>query len=134
MSRYPFNEAREQVDQDHCPAPFCGRSLRMERAWLTAIMFKEDVRRSFADVAAEARPLDSYRCSRMVTCRRGACTTWARLRAEDLRGGPHLDRMRLDATRHPRLPEHMAQARAAVMMLHELQDLVRGAIKRRGQA
>jgi hypothetical protein len=89
MSTYPFNERRDQVDINHCPAPFCGR--RINRPWWTPITFAEDAHRSFADFEAEARPLDSYKYHALITCRRDECITWARLRAADIGGGPKTD-------------------------------------------
>jgi hypothetical protein len=87
VSKYPFNDHRDQVDPDHCPAPFCGRPV--DRGWWTPVTFAEDAMRSFADSAA--RPLDDFKAYKMLTCTRDDCRTWARMRAADLRGGPKAD-------------------------------------------
>lgn len=101
MSAYPFNECREQVDWQRCPAPFCGLDWhRWRRAWKTPVFFAEDRFASFAE--AVARPVDSFKASVIVTCDAAACRTWARLRAEDIAGtgeaDPHVRRFRWETS------------------------------------
>lgn len=109
---YPFNEHRVQVGADRCPAPWCGVSLLRELPWFTAVMFAGDYYVSFA--AAKLDP-HATACYRLKTCRRSACIEWARLRAEDLRGGPRVDPLyvaHLWSTRpHPQPPEDMQRDR-----------------------
>lgn len=95
MSLYPFNEHREQINQDRCPAPFCGCDLSRRRAWITPVTFAEDTRASFTDMAtfdvSKAHGIRDFRGYQLRTCDREPCRLWARLRSEDLRGGPNAD-------------------------------------------
>ena len=87
MTLYPFNEHRVQANADHCPAPWCGISLVRELPRFVAVTFERDMWQAF-----DPSPPDLPSCMyRLKTCRRGACIEWARLRAEDLRGGPGVD-------------------------------------------
>jgi hypothetical protein len=91
VSLYPFNEAREQIDTRHCPAPFCGCDLTRvssrHRVWRTPVMFADER----IGLLSAAAAISSAKMHLMFTCDRDACVQWARLRAEDLRGGPDVD-------------------------------------------
>lgn len=93
MSLYPFNAAKEQTDTRHCPAPFCGCDLSQmssrHRVWRTPVHFADERVNAFSVEAL--KDFASRKMHLMFTCSREECIRWAKLRAEDLRGGPDVD-------------------------------------------
>lgn len=135
MTMYPFNEHRVQVDANHCPAPWCGRDLWRCRVWLTAVMFESDFRVLFSEVAA--RDPSDFKGYQIVTCNDAACRQWARLRADDLRGGPAVDPVYVAYLwmehPHPVPPEEMQRERFE-RYLRESIDRIQDSLRRRPRA
>jgi hypothetical protein len=122
MTMYPFNERREQVNRNRCPAPWCGCDMWRSRPWSTPVVFEADLRMSFAEAAS--MPDHDMKGVYMMTCERQACRQWARLRAADLRGGPDVDPVYVaylwSTQPHPQPPEDMRRER----MDRQLRDAI----------